>query len=541
MISWPSTLPQHLLVQGFGQSLPEGRVRSANDVGPPKVRRRSSQNVHIITGQMVMTFDQWADLQTFVNSTTGGGTLPFLFRDPLSKIEPKLEIDFTAGTALIQGMPLLVRFGETLPVISEALGSDLVRVTMELEVLPGPTGDFNGDVTNILKVTRASKATYFDADGVLQTADNNELRFDHDPVTGELRGALIERQSTNLLRYSEDFSQSNWVKSRSSIISAAATAPNGDETASKLVENTDENLSHSLQQSISSVPAGSYVLSVFVKPGEREWIVVQCGQTGNWGARFFHLSGGGAVGQALTRAPEFSDIEALDNGWYRVSIGVTVNAGTQTMFALYLAEVDGSVQYTGDGSSGVYVWGAQVESGTFPTSYIKTEGSMVTRAAETVWMDTSSFPFVREKGTLVVEYRTGKSRLRQVPVCIDQGNSISNSILLFDDASDASDNNRAIAQMRSGGNVELNLALTDANGTARDAVHKMAVSWEDGYFAASLDGGDAITGAPANLPETLTRLLIGRHASEAWLDGHVRRIAYYPRCLSAAELQALTT
>src|SRR5690606_17578962 len=126
------------------------------------------------------------------------------------------------------------------------------------------------------------------------------------------------------------------------------------------------------------------------------------------------------------------------------------------------------------------------------------------------------------------EYRTGKSRLRQVPVCIDQGNSFSNSILLFDDASDVAGSNIAAAQMQSGGNVELTLVLTDANGTARDAVHKMAVSWEDGYFAASLDGGDAITGAPANLPETLTRLLIGRHASNAWLDGHVRRIAYYP-------------
>lgn len=452
MVSWPSTLPQHLLVQGFGQSLPEGRVRSANDVGPPKVRRRSSQNIYIITGQMVMTFDQWADLQTFVNSTTGGGTLPFLFRDPLSKIEPKLEIDFTAGTALIQGMPLLVRFGETLPAISEALGSDLVRVTMDLEVLPGPTGDFNGDVTDILQVTRASKATYFDADGVLRTADNNELRIDHDPVTGEPRGALIERQATNLLLGSDEL-----------------------ETQSVTVTAVQHTLSF-------------------------------------WGTGTVALSG------ASTDGP----LEGTGED-DRVSLTFTPSAGSLTL------TVTGDVKW------------AQLEAGSFATSYIKTEGSQVTRAAEAIWVDASSFPFAREKGTLFVEYRTGKSRLGQVPVCIDQGNSLSNSILLFDDASDAADANGAVAQIRSGGNVELSLGLTDANGTARDAVHKMAVSWKDGYFAASLDGGDAITGAPANLPETLTRLLIGRHASNAWLDGHVRRIAYYPRCLSDTELQALTT
>ena len=533
MVSWPSTLPQHLLVQGFGQSLPEGRVRSANDVGPPKVRRRSSQNIYIITGQMVMTFDQWADLQTFVNSTTGGGTLPFLFRDPLSKIEPKLEIDFTAGTALIQGMPLLVRFGETLPAISEALGSDLVRVTMDLEVLPGPTGDFNGDVTDILQVTRASKATYFDADGVMQTADDNELRIDHDPVTGDPLGALIEGQSTNLFRYSEAFDNAAWTKTRATVIADAETAPDGETAMDKLVENTDIG-GHYIRQSITATN-DPHCGSVFAKAGERDHISVRLADSG----------GGNIIVQAVIDLSDGSVVSGtatvtdVGGGVYRISVTGTPTDGTCLFYVLLH---DGSsLTYEGDGTSGLYVWGAQLETGSFATSYIKTEGSQVTRAAEAVWVDTSSFPFVREKGTLFVEYRTGKSRLGQVPVCIDQDNSVSNSILLFDDESNSPTHNRAVAQMRSGGNVVLSLNLTDVNGTARDAVHKMAVSWEDGYFAASLDGGDAITGAPANLPETLTRLLIGRHANTAWLDGHVRRIAYYPRCLSDTELQALTT
>lgn len=527
MISWPSTLPQHLLVQGFGQSLPEGRVRSANDVGPPKVRRRSSQNIYIITGQMVMTFDQWADLQTFVNSTTGGGTLPFLFRDPLSKIEPKLEIDFTAGTALIQGMPLLVRFGETLPAISEALGSDLVRVTMDLEVLPGPTGDFNGDVTDILQVARASKATYFDADGVLQTADNNELRIDHDPVTGEPRGLLIEPQATNLLQWSEDLTNAVWSK-------GAVTITDEGEGIFKLIETTNDGY-HSIAQ--SHAYSGITTVSFDVKSIGGRDVVVDMREEPLVSRAFRVNLTTGAVEQASGVTVK---VTPLPDGWWRIE--ATGDKGpTQTSKQFALWTFAGANTFPGDPSCGLLLRRIQHEPSPTATSYIKTEGSQVTRAAETVWMDTSSFPFGREKGTLFVEYRTGKSRLVQVPVCIDQGNSLSNSIMLFDDLPDSPVANGAAAQMRSGGNVELTLVLTDANGTARDAVHKMAVSWEDGYFAASLDGGDAITGAPANLPETLTRLLIGRHANAAWLNGHVRRIVYYPRCISGTELQALTT
>jgi hypothetical protein len=393
MVSWPSTLPQYLLVQGFGQSLPEGRVRSANDVGPPKVRRRSSQNIYTITGQMVMTFDQWADLQTFVNSTTGGGTLPFLFRDPLSKIEPKLEIDFTAGTALIQGMPLLVRFGETLPAISEALGSDLVRVTMDLEVLPGPTGDFNGGVTDILQVTRASKATYFDADGVLRTADNNELRIDHDPVTGEPRGLLIEPQATNLLRWSEDLTNTAWSKNN-------ITASVEGDGVCKILETEDTDF-HLLNQ--NHAYSGTMTASFEAKSVGGRNALFQRRDAHGYTFVTVSLSTGDIL--ASTFPPEAKiDVLPLPDDWWRIT--VTSDTGNPPLGQQFhfMSVMGTTTNFKGDPSCGLLLRRIQHEPGPVATSYIKTEGSQVTRAADNISIPLSAFPWNEAEMTAVMEF-----------------------------------------------------------------------------------------------------------------------------------------
>lgn len=530
MISWPSTLPQHLLVQGFGQSLPEGRVRSANDVGPPKVRRRSSQNVHIITGQMVMTFDQWADLQTFVNSTTGGGTLPFLFRDPLSKIEPKLEIDFTVGTALIQGMPLLVRFGETLPGISEALGSDLVRVTMELEVLPGPTGDFNGDVTDILQVTRASKATYFDAGGVLRTADNNELRVDHDPVTGEPRGLLIEAQSRNRLLWSEDFTNGVWQKIGVSVTPNAAPAPDGNTTADLITESAAEGL-HYFRQN-ATIPAGVAVAgSCFVAraPGaERHVQIFVSDSAAANGVRVGVNLGDGEVVTANVGAGELVDAFAIRVGeFWRVIVVATVGAEeTQPRMNIMLATtVTTSIpSYTGDGSSGIYAWGAQLEALRVATSYIKTEGSQVTRATDNVSIPLSAFPWNEAEMTAVAEFST-------------LGDPVAGSSQIL-----ARDGDGRFFYHVSSGFLRAydGTNILELGALPKRQVVRAAVSFGPRGLRGCINGGAVVStsfdGAFGDDPA----LYLGSHNGANPHCIHFRELAIYPRQLPDDELRAVT-
>jgi len=514
MVSWPPTLPQHLLVQGFGQSLPEGRVRSANDVGPPKVRRRSSQNIYIITGQMVMTFDQWADLQTFVNSTTGGGTLPFLFRDPLSKIEPKLEIDFTAGTALIQGMPLLVRFGETLPAISEALSDDLVRVTMELEVLPGPTGDFSGNVTDILKVTRASKATYFDADGVLQTADNDEPRFDHDPVTGEPLGLLIERQATNLLRWSEDLTNAAWSKLN-------ITASVEGDGVCKILETAAEGY-HSLSQSHSYSGEMSWSLEVKAV-GERNIIIERRNATGFQNA-IISLT----TGQVLAGSWPSGGINShhLADGWWRIE--ATADTGSPpsgTSFAI-LPTKGTTVQFPGDPSCGLLLRRIQHERSPVATSYIKTEGSQVTRATDNISIPLSAFPWNEAEMTAIVEFQT--FGLFNTPGIQHILSRQSGAYLLYQLTENTN------LAMYDGTNF-LNLGAISTG-----QVVKAASSFGPRGLRGCKNGGSVVSTGYKGTFGTSPNLYLGSLNGSGGHYIHIRKLKLFPRQLSDDEMMALT-
>jgi hypothetical protein len=115
--TWPATVPHCFTFDSLVAGLPDGRLRSQTDAGPAKVRRRSSAMPRPLAGQLVMTYAQWADLETFATVTTDGGALPFTFPSP------------TGGT------DLLVRFGESLPTWRR-YGIGKVMVDLQLEVLP---------------------------------------------------------------------------------------------------------------------------------------------------------------------------------------------------------------------------------------------------------------------------------------------------------------------------------------------------------------------------------------------------------------------
>ncbi|KQZ31576.1 hypothetical protein ASD50_15005 [Mesorhizobium sp. Root552] len=115
--SWPLTLPQYVLTEGYGSAFGDGRLRSQPDIGPPKVRSRSSAMPEPLQGKVVMTTDQLASLRTFITTTLLKGTQPFTFPDPVT------------------GDPILVRFGDRLPSWSY-FGHRKWTVDLSLEVMP---------------------------------------------------------------------------------------------------------------------------------------------------------------------------------------------------------------------------------------------------------------------------------------------------------------------------------------------------------------------------------------------------------------------
>jgi hypothetical protein len=116
--TWPDTLPQHLLVDGNHEAMGDGRLKSQTDTGPGKMRRRSSAIARPLSGGMMMTSAQLAILESFVNDTVAGGTLPFYF--PMTR---------GAGT-------WLVRFAtDGLPSWGN-VGGLMWSVSLGLEILP---------------------------------------------------------------------------------------------------------------------------------------------------------------------------------------------------------------------------------------------------------------------------------------------------------------------------------------------------------------------------------------------------------------------
>jgi hypothetical protein len=234
-------------------------------------------------------------------------------------------------------------------------------------------------ITTTGSITRSTTGTYFDSTGTMQTAAINAVRINYEPFTKEFRGVLIENAATNLLTYSEQFDNAAWVKTQSSITTNTIIAPNGTLTADKLIENTTNN-SHIVGRYGITVPSASTVaFSVYVKAAERTEVAFILGDGTTNPQVIFDLFSGYIV---TSDAGITSSISNAGNGWYRCSVGRNI---TGTISDVQIrTSVAGNSFYNGNGTSGIFIWGAQLEVGSTPTSYIPTVASQVTRAADII-------------------------------------------------------------------------------------------------------------------------------------------------------------
>ena len=200
-------------------------------------------------------------------------------------------------------------------------------------------------------------------DFVRNTAPNSSTYVD--------AAGLIKRSVTNLLLRSEEFDNAAWTKTRSSITSNTIVAPDGSLTADKITEDATATATHLISQTgtLISIVGSRYTYSVYAKADERNWIAISPGST--WGYAWFDISAG-ALGTVIDGGgATTASITNVGNGWYRCAVSATaVDArGVQ----IFLANGNSSVSYTGDGTSGLYLWGAQLEEeASTAGEYVKT-------------------------------------------------------------------------------------------------------------------------------------------------------------------------
>jgi hypothetical protein len=246
--------------------------------------------------------------------------------------------------------------------------------------------------------TRASTATYVDSTGTLQTAAINEPRVGHHVWNGSAwvnEGLLHESEArTNLLLRSEEFDDAYWSKDQTTIVANSTNSPYGALTADTLVENTANSTHRLIRSTILTTTSGqSYTFSVFVKANGRNFFGIQpidAGAPPSDNFARYNLSTGVV---ALELPNVTANIEDVGGGWFRCICSFVSPASGNLGVRFILYDNAQNVIYTGDGTSGIFIWGAQLEAAPTPSSYIPTSGSTVTRAADVLTIPAANLPY----------------------------------------------------------------------------------------------------------------------------------------------------
>jgi hypothetical protein len=235
-------------------------------------------------------------------------------------------------------------------------------------------GSYYSDLATVpgYSFTRASDAYYTKADGTLQLFSSGALR------RGD-QGVLIEGSRTNLLTYSQAFDDAGWTEVGSSITANDTVAPDGTLTADLLSEDSATS-GHGLDVGVS-VTAAAHTLSFFVKYAGRQWVRLDpygAASPGTDSVWFDILNGVKGTQQANCTGT----ITPFANGWYRITWTATTTAATLTVSIRGASADNNASNYAGLDGPAFYIWGAQLEAGAFPSSYIPTAASTVTRASD---------------------------------------------------------------------------------------------------------------------------------------------------------------
>lgn len=244
---------------------------------------------------------------------------------------------------------------------------------------------------------------YINRNGNLVRSATNEwpLTFIDGVAVGRVPPELA---ATNLLFRSGQMDYSEWVKSRVTVVTDAADFPTTITSAEKIVETTDNN-THFIQQTITPAGSTTYTFSVFLKAGERSSARVYFGIFGSQQAT--NIVTVDISGQMITSATDTSrcGIMRVNDDWVRVYTTITtVEAPTTINGTIQLLSPTGSTSYAGDGTSGFYAFGAQMERGSKPTSYISTPSAALTRGAATakvVMNDAASIDITYSDGSVI--------------------------------------------------------------------------------------------------------------------------------------------
>lgn len=400
------------------------------------------------------------------------------------------------------------------------------NLTATERVLPKLALDFTtATLDPRITFTRAGNtATRVNSSGFVELANADVARFDFNPVTLACNGLLIEETRTNQILNSANVFAASWTQSKVTS-GSSITAPDNTTSAAKLIESSDvSNSVHYVEQYVSVTSGSTYTLSIFIKKGER--ISARLRLLGDFTDTFANFDVNTGVVQSGNGV-----IQNYGNGWYRCSITAVANATSANgRIIIYLNNSLGNNQYIGNGTSGMYFWGAQVETGAFATSYIPTTTTALTRNADVATMTGTNFSdwFNATEGAAVVQVLPSVVSGTR-PVIEFDDNTANQAIVLRGVAADPQ------LFVVNGGAAQ---ATLDAGTITANTAYKLGGAWKSASFAASVNGGATVSQLSGTHPTT-TQARLGSDGVN-FFNGCLQNLRYWPQRITNAETQAFS-
>ena len=350
---------------------------------------------------------------------------------------------------------------------------------------------------------------------------------------------LLEPSRTNLFTQSEYFNSADWTKTAINVTDNAVTSPEGIANAAKLVETTANSV-HQINQS-HSLSGNDYSFSVFVKKAERRYVSLVFSDQARYLSQYtFDLEDG-----VLTDSFDYGGVtstfvpEDYGNGWYRLTLSSSYASWSGSVIPRFYIENTATPSqppannYVGDGTSGIYIYGVQLEAGIYPTSYIPTYGTAASRAGDVCSKLSVSDLIGQTEGTIYAELDwKGQTGAENMAIWMRSGaTSYNEMIALF-----IGNNFKAQASVRSSSIQQVLLA----SDTLSDGIIKMAFAYKANDFAFYVNGVLVGTDTNGSVP-TCDQIYLGGYPDGGARRGNNKQTLLFKTRLTNAELAALTT
>jgi hypothetical protein len=374
-----------------------------------------------------------------------------------------------------------------------------------------------------LSVTRATTATRVNSAGLIESVASNVPRLDY--TNGTCPSILVEPQRTNLITYSQQFDNADWIKIGATVTPNTAISPDGSLNADTISFSTGSNI-----QQIFFLN-GVVTCSLYAKYIGTQWLFIENYNNADLGA-WFDIQNG-VVGTVISGVT--ANIENAGNGWYRCSITMSATNIFNSIFAVFNTTSNGGFARTGSS----YFWGAQLEAGSYATSYIPTTSASVTRNADVINKSGISSLIGQTEGTLFIEEIYDSTAMNS--------GGLDDTLISLTDGSSSN----LISIFHYGGGVGTILFFIRLSNTTQVAIsspasssgiYKIALAYKNNDVVAYINGTQIGTDTSASIPTTSVVTFVDPvTTNSATKTVNIKSSALWKTRLTNTQLAQLTT